>query len=91
MRGWRAVSATGLQGKGLRQNSVCFTDAGIRSQTPANKKNYKPHTSSLVLQSSRVGPRPHMKIICCLARGVAFYISDNPRPSDIDYPRGPPS
>ena len=26
--GWIAVSATGLQGKGLRERSVFFTDAG---------------------------------------------------------------
>ena len=28
-RGWRAVSTVGLQGKGLHERSVFFTDTGI--------------------------------------------------------------
>ena len=31
IRGWRAASAAGLQGKGLSERSVFFTDTGIRT------------------------------------------------------------
>ena len=36
LRGWRAVSAEGLQGRGLRKRNILFTDTGI-GKTSAEK------------------------------------------------------
>ena len=57
-RGWRVVSAAGMQGKGPRKRTVCFTDTGMKPWEIADRRAQLPTTLSRGSASHPDLPRP---------------------------------